>query len=74
MTKFWRRDIKPFKGMTRRWFIRLEWKPRDCWVGAFWKGGTFRGRLDEKPYLDVWVCIIPMLPIHYGWKARVSHG
>lgn len=70
-----RRNIKPFKGMTRRWFIRLEWKPQDCWVGVFWKrSGKFRGRFDENPYLDVWVCMVPMLPIHYGWKPQVRHG
>ena len=39
--------------------IRLEFKLEDLWVGAFWrkKDGRF----------DVWVCILPTLPIHY-WR------
>ena len=41
-----------------RWLVilRLEWKPQDLWVGAFWR--TSRGRL------DVWVCPLPMVPVH----------
>ena len=40
---------------------RFEWKPQDCWIGFFWKKqeGAFANRL------DVWVCILPMLPFHY---------
>ena len=33
--------------------VRIEWKPQDCWIGAFWKAG------------HLWVCIVPMLPIHF---------
>lgn len=56
-------------GMTRRWFFRLEWKVQDCWLGVFWKRETaaFGG-------LDVWVCLLPMVPIHFGWKPQVAHG
>ncbi len=58
------RDLKPFTGMTRRWFWRVEWKPQDCWVGVFWKRSY--------PWaLDVWVCLLPMLPLHFGWTAQV---
>lgn len=38
---------------------QLEWKPEDLWVGAFWKrtGNT----------VDLWVCLLPCLPIHVSW-------
>lgn len=55
-----------FKGMTRHWFARVERKPQDCWVGVFWKR-------DYPWSLDVWVCLVPMLPLHLGWKAQVKH-
>lgn len=50
---------------VKRWFCRIEWKPQDLWVGVFWKRQTgYRGL----PSLDVWVCLLPMLPIHFGHK------
>lgn len=47
---------------TRR--LRVEWKPQDCWVGVFWKQprGRKRGGVGA---LDVWVCLLPMVPIHF---------
>lgn len=38
------------------WWCRLEFKPQDLWIGAFWKtiGHCF----------DLWICIIPCVPIH----------
>lgn len=60
-----RRNIKPFQGMYRRWFARLEWKPQDLWVGVFWKR-------DHPSSLDVWVCIVPMVPLHFGWRAVIN--
>lgn len=53
--------------MTRRWFLRIEWKPQDCWVGVFWQRTPFVGGAER---LDVWVCLLPMLPIHYRRSTR----
>lgn len=41
--------------------IELECQPRDIWVGLYWKktGDWTRGG-----FVDVYVCVIPMLPIH----------
>ena len=57
--------------------IRLEFKPQDLWIGVFWK--TTRCFLlvnDIKmPYVfmyDVWICIVPMLPIHLIWYSDVQ--
>jgi hypothetical protein len=52
-------EVFPVK---RHWFVRLEWKPQDCWFGVFWK------RRD--PYeFDLWVCLLPMVPLHVGWTT-----
>ncbi len=70
----------------RRWFIRVEWKPQDLWVGAFWKslfdhasywpaGTPTTNQHGEKgrwirTHLDVYVCLLPMVPLHFGWVRR----
>lgn len=54
----------PERVFDKRWFCRIEFKAVDCWIGAFWK------RDIEDESLDVWVCILPMLPIHFGWTAE----
>ena len=36
--------------------VRLEFKVQDCWAGVFWRS--------SREALDVWICIVPMLPIH----------
>lgn len=52
--------------LPRRWFCRVEWKPQDCWLGVFWR--------NKSPLaLDVWVCLLPTLPIHFGWQAVIYH-
>lgn len=56
--------------------ISFEWKLEDLWVGVFWRksqeqvGHAFAGgsRSALIPViahnLDVWVCLLPCLPIH----------
>lgn len=57
--------------------IRLEFKPQDCWIGAFWKQGVeadgfeWRGAT-YRPRTDVWICVLPMLPIHIWWYGRAE--
>ena len=56
-----------------RW--SLEFKPQDCWIGAFWKNDSYetyhRPGIDHPALpaigysFDLWICILPMLPIHY---------
>ena len=45
----------------RKFFFKVEWKIQDLWVGVFWERRPHWG-------LDVWVCIIPTLPFHFGWR------
>lgn len=43
--------------------IRLEWKPQDAWIGAFWK------RTPAKT--DIWICLLPCVPIHIVlWRVE----
>jgi hypothetical protein len=44
--------------------IRLEWKPQDAWIGAYWK------QTEERWHL--WICLLPCLPIHLQWTRRVE--
>jgi hypothetical protein len=45
--------------------IRLLFEPRDVWVGVFWT----RLRFYDPPRRrwDVYVCLVPMLPIRFRW-------
>jgi hypothetical protein len=52
---------------------RIEFKPQDCWIGAFWKtqvhfetgGGSYYR-------VDLWICLIPMIPLHLWWRITRS--
>lgn len=50
--------------------IRLEWNPGDIFMGVYVRGP--RLNLDLEPgsnnyYWNVWICLIPCLPIHIRW-------
>lgn len=47
---------------TQTWSIGLEFKLQDFWVGAFWDITRYNG--------DIWICLIPMFPIHIEWWGR----
>lgn len=48
--------------------IRFEWKPQDCWIGAFWKRKQMRW--GDMAQTDLWLCIVPMFPLHICWLWR----
>lgn len=53
--------------------VRFEFKPQDCWVGAFWRtsdGHSERGFPGK--WINLWVCLVPMLPIHFIWFREVA--
>lgn len=56
----------------RRWSVRVEFKPQDCWIGVFWKCGGFHELFGEwvEPAVDIWVVLIPCFPIHVTTKKR----
>ncbi len=47
------------------WTIRFRFEPRDIWVGIYWKWW----KCVAGKYLDVYVCILPMLPISFHFYA-----
>lgn len=53
--------------------VTLEFKPQDLWIGVFWKRGSSMYRFGDEPpthrALDVWVCVVPMFPLHFR-RAR----
>jgi hypothetical protein len=52
-------ESKMHTGRRYRWHVAWEHKWPDAWVGAFWT--TTRG---AAWVLDLWVCIVPFLPVH----------
>lgn len=59
MKRIFRLDFGQFK-------VGLEFKLPDMWVGLFWKTSpnTMHGTT-----LDVWLCLLPTLPIHFEWHG-----
>lgn len=62
-----------YRRITPNWSWRLEWKPADLWVGVFVKDTQYAVGKDR----DIWLCIIPMLPIHlcsyiHDYKAETE--
>lgn len=49
-----------------QWFpnihVRLQWKPQDLWIGAYWKRVRYG--------VEVWVCLLPCLPLHLTFLYR----
>jgi len=58
--------------------ISLKMKPQDCWVGVFWeKRELFPWHYHHRWRWDVWICLVPMLPIHIQWtrtEREAAHG
>ncbi len=46
-------------GRGVRFGVRLEFKLRDSWIGAYWERWYTVGNCR----LDVWLCLLPMLPL-----------
>lgn len=53
--------------------VQLEWKPQDLWVGAYWKvTPQYDGTVPNGEWVDLWICLLPMLPIHFDWARGVK--
>jgi hypothetical protein len=53
--------INAIKERIYQWTVCLEFKVQDCWIGCYWE----RYYIDSLEVLDIWVCLIPMLSIHF---------
>ncbi len=43
-------------------YAKILWEPRDLWVGVFWdKDSSYP---NHGAYLDIYICLIPMLPLY----------
>lgn len=61
--------------------VRIELKWQDAWIGAFWRKTELEGKKGDLVYgavswytrehlraqWDLWVCLVPCLPIHISW-------
>ena len=52
--------------------INVEFKPQDLWVGIYWRWRGV-GMFPWWAWLDVWVCIVPMFPLHFLACIRVPN-
>ena len=54
------------------WWIRLEFKPQDMWVGVYWKVTEYEPcqGYHVPTDLDIWVCFLPTIPVHIHFKER----
>ena len=42
--------------------VRLEFKLRDFWIGAYWEVKKYTTHL--------WICLVPCLSIHVTWRRK----
>lgn len=57
--------------------VRIRFEPRDCWIGVFWRWtcpvhdaeAIEPGGLRYKKVWDVYICLVPMLPVHIHWEV-----
>jgi len=64
---FWRDDMS----------IGLLFEPRDLWVGVYWTDTIYRAlgidnRYHETTWREVYICLVPCLPIKLLWKRPVD--
>jgi hypothetical protein len=51
--------------------MRLERKMADCWIGLYWRWDRARRGY---AWLDIWLCLVPCLPIHLALYWRVPEA
>jgi hypothetical protein len=64
-----RSEVRP---VARRWRMRVGWEPRDLWRGVYWNVEHFPGGLGAR--LHVYVCVLPMVVVHYERAIRHDIG
>ena len=48
-------------------YVRVLFEPRDLWIGAYIKEPYWEGGYKVQ---DIYICIIPTLPILISWRRR----
>lgn len=49
--------------------LRLEFKLEDFWIGFFWRVAPGCAKHDLARRVDLWVCVVPCLPLHITWET-----
>lgn len=49
--------------------LRVEFKLSDCWIGAFWR--TSYNEWNQRYETDLWICLLPCVPLRFTWKAKL---
>lgn len=44
--------------------IKLEVNIHDFWIGVYWESTLNQWKNKAEERLDIWICIIPCIPIH----------
>ena len=58
--------------------ICFEYRLQDLWIGIYWKKSysKFASQFEEESKLklryDIWICLLPCLPIHILWERTFT--
>jgi len=52
------KQLTPQIKFSKHWNFSIEFKLADMWIGGFWAK-------DDIGRTDIWVCLLPCLPIHF---------
>jgi hypothetical protein len=51
--------------------LKLLFEPRDLWLGVYWNRKVLLGaELPPRVDLHVYICLVPMFPIHIVFKGE----
>jgi hypothetical protein len=56
------RELTRHIRLSHRWRVVPEFKLADMWIGVYWA--------DHGGYVDIWVCLLPCLPLHFWTEER----
>ncbi len=62
--------------------IGIEFKPQDLWIGIyfkFWNASVFpyakdNNFIDKYKYYELFVCLLPCLPIHISFEVKKNES
>lgn len=57
--------------MTFKW-LKIQFNIHDLWIGVYWRRTPFTYPYDAVYIFDVYICIIPALPICIRFERHVK--